>query len=30
MTLTVRAESREMIDALYTELSRHEAILMVL
>ncbi len=30
MTLTVRAESREQIDALYAELSRHESVLMVL
>ena len=30
MTLTVWAESREKIDALYTELSRHESVLMVL
>lgn len=30
LTLTVRAESRARIDALYTELSHHEAILMVL
>jgi putative lipoic acid-binding regulatory protein len=30
ITLTVRAETRGQIDALYTELSRHEAILMVL
>jgi putative lipoic acid-binding regulatory protein len=30
LTLIVRAESRAQIDALYTELSHHEAILMVL
>ncbi|MGW8370062.1 MAG: YbeD family protein [Gammaproteobacteria bacterium] len=30
MTITVRAESREQIDALFTELSGHDAILMVL
>ncbi len=30
MTITVRAESRAQIDALYTELSGHAAILMVL
>jgi putative lipoic acid-binding regulatory protein len=30
MTLTVWAESRELIDALYAELSRHESVLMVL
>jgi len=30
MTLTVWAESREKIDALYAELSRHETVLMVL
>ena len=30
LTVTVRAESREQIDALYVELSSHDAILMVL
>jgi putative lipoic acid-binding regulatory protein len=30
MTITVWAEDRTEVDALYTELSRHEAILMVL
>lgn len=30
VTLTVRAESREQIDALYAELSAHESVLMVL
>lgn len=30
MTLTVWVESREQIDALYLELSRHESVLMVL
>jgi putative lipoic acid-binding regulatory protein len=30
LTVTVRAESRSTIDALYTELSAHDAILMVL
>jgi putative lipoic acid-binding regulatory protein len=30
MTINVRAENREQIDALYTELSGHDAILMVL
>ena len=30
ITLTVWVESREKIDALYAELSRHEAVLMVL
>lgn len=30
MTLTVWVESREQIDALYAELSRHESVLMVL
>jgi putative lipoic acid-binding regulatory protein len=30
ITVTVWAESRENIDALYTELSRHETVLMVL
>jgi len=30
MTLTVWAESRGQIDALYAELSRHEVVLMVL
>jgi len=30
LTVTVWVESRETIDALYTELSAHEAVLMVL
>lgn len=30
ITVTVRAESREQIDSLYTELTAHEAILMVI
>lgn len=30
ITLTVRAESRAQLDALYTELSAHDAILMLL
>ncbi len=30
LTVTVRAESQPQLDALYTELSRHERILMVL
>lgn len=30
LTVTVRAESRPQLDALYTELSKHDRILMVL
>lgn len=30
LTLTIRAESREQLDALYSELSAHQRVLMVL